>query len=141
MKKSTPWLAAAAVLVSIPALRAFRSVEARVAADAVTLTAGELDWQPTQREGVEAALLWGDREAGSYGQMMKIPAGFNFPAHDHETVERLVVIQGTYWVGLGEASMKALGPGSYALLPPGAEHRSRCGEESPCLLFSERAPQ
>lgn len=127
-------------LGSLPVLRGAWSTETGpvLLSDAMALTVAELDWQPTQREGVEAALLWGDPTKGTYAQLRRMPAGYTFPAHDHSDVERLVVIEGTYWVGLEEAPMKALGPGSFALLPPGAEHRSRCGEESSCLLLSER---
>ena len=56
----------------------------------------------------------------------KMPDGYKIPPHWHPTDERIVVLQGTLGMGMGEkfdaGAGRELPTGSYAVMPAGARH-------------------
>ena len=78
--------------------------------------------------GAQMAPLEGDRsKAGApFTIRAKFPDGYRVPPHWHATDERIVVLQGTFGMGLGErfdtAAGRELPVGSYAVTPKGVRH-------------------
>ncbi len=81
----------------------------------------------------------GDREAGAHGTFVRIPPGQATPLHTHGAAYSAVVIQGNFENPIpGEvASDVVLTAGSYYHIPAGAEHITRCAQDSPvdCMSF------
>ena len=78
--------------------------------------------------GAQMAALEGDRsKAGApFTLRAKLPDGYRVPPHWHATDERIVVLQGTFGMGLGErfdtAAGRELPVGSYAVTPKAVRH-------------------
>jgi quercetin dioxygenase-like cupin family protein len=74
------------------------------------------------------AILEGDpSKAGApFAIRAKLPDGYRVPPHWHPTDERIVVLQGTFGMGLGErfdpAAGRELPVGSYVVAPKGVRH-------------------
>jgi anti-sigma factor ChrR (cupin superfamily) len=82
---------------------------------------------PLGGPGVKAAVIAGDPEKpGPFVLRIKSPAGRKVPPHWHPGDEHLTIISGTFAVGMGDVfdakKLKALPPGSYALLPREMHH-------------------
>jgi hypothetical protein len=82
---------------------------------------------PLGGPGVKAAVISGDPEKpGPFVLRIKSPAGTKVPPHWHPSDENLTIISGTFAVGMGDVfdakKLKALPPGSYALLPREMHH-------------------
>jgi hypothetical protein len=86
----------------------------------------------------EISLLWGDRDRdGGYGELVKLPPGFDSGLHEHSGDFHGVLVSGT-WVHLDEKGNGAdtpLGPGSYVRQAGGEMHIDRCVSKEPCVLF------
>lgn len=97
----------------------------------VLVTPDKLTWGPAPPSlppGSELAILEGDpSKAGAYFAFRaKLPDGYKVPPHWHPTDERVLVLQGTLGLALGEkfepSSEHELPVGSYALMPKGVKH-------------------
>jgi quercetin dioxygenase-like cupin family protein len=82
---------------------------------------------PLGGRGVKAAVIAGDPEkAGPFVLRIKSPAGTKVPPHWHPGDEHLTILSGTFAIGMGDVfeakALKALPPGSYALLPRDMHH-------------------
>lgn len=102
-----------------------------VSAQHVMVMGGDIKWGPgpdALPAGVQVAVLQGDPSiAGApFVLRAKMPDGFVVPPHWHPTDEGVTVLSGTMMAGMGEkldeAAMKALGPGSYVLMPKKSAH-------------------
>ena len=55
-----------------------------------------------------------------------MPDGYKIPPHFHPADEHVVVLQGTFNMGMGDSldqsAGKALGPGGFAIMPKGQHH-------------------
>lgn len=73
----------------------------------VILTPGDLKWGPAPPvlpAGAQVAVLDGDPfKPGFFSLRLKFPDGYQVPAHWHPTDENIVVVQGTFRAGMGEA--------------------------------------
>jgi quercetin dioxygenase-like cupin family protein len=91
---------------------------------------------PTQPDGPQMAVLWGDPAKGPSAMLLKFKKGSN-PLHLHTSDYHLVIVQGTMkrWVeGEQEASAKPLGPGSYGFQPGNQAHAGSCLTDE-CIMF------
>ena len=97
----------------------------------VMVTPDQLKWgpgPPSLPAGAQLAVVEGDpTKAGSaFAVRLKFPDGFRVPPHWHPTDEKVVVLQGTLGLGLGEKFDAAAGhelpAGSYAVMPQGVRH-------------------
>lgn len=96
----------------------------------VLMQTGDMRFQdaPDLGPGAQVAVLKGDpgKTGSHYTLRLKVGDGFRIPAHWHPGEETLVVIQGTFALGLGDkfddSKLKPLGPGSFAVLPAKARH-------------------
>ena len=82
---------------------------------------------PLGGPGVKAAVISGDPDKpGPFVLRIKSPAGAKVPPHWHPGDEHLTIVSGTFAVGMGDVfdakKLKALPPGSYALLPRDMHH-------------------
>lgn len=97
----------------------------------VFVTPDEVKWGPAPPSlpaGAELAVLEGDpAKAGvPFTMRLKVSDGYKVPPHWHPTDERVVVIQGTLGMGVGNkfdtTGTHELPTGSYALMPKGVRH-------------------
>ena len=116
------------VSVSLAAL--LLSSSAALADDMVVAHPGTLRWGEAPSalpKGAQLAVLTGDPgKAGSYVIRVKIPAGYQIPAHWHSTAENLTVLSGSVNVGMGakldRKTSTTLEVGSFTYLPPKMNH-------------------
>ena len=96
----------------------------------VMFTPTDLKWQdgpPSLPKGAKVALLEGDpSKKGPFVMRAKLPGGYKIAPHTHPEDERVTVIAGTLYLGMGgtfdEKGGTALPAGSYARLPAGMKH-------------------
>lgn len=65
---------------------------------------------------------------------LKLPANYMIPAHWHPGVERVTVLSGTFYYGMGDKldvqNTRALGAGSVIVMPPKMNHFGWTREET-----------
>lgn len=86
----------------------------------------DLKWMdaPSVAPGAKMAIIEGVmKEALPFTIRLKLPAGTKLPPHTHPAVERVTVISGALYLGIGEKfepkNARALGAGSVAVMPAG----------------------
>jgi quercetin dioxygenase-like cupin family protein len=84
--------------------------------------------------GIETVVLKGDpAKAGLYTLMLRVAPNVRIQAHSHKDDRVATVVKGTWYFSYGEkfdeASLKALGPGSFYTEPPGVAHFAMTKEE------------
>jgi quercetin dioxygenase-like cupin family protein len=120
-----------------PSGRVCDQADGKGAASAAVATTGQ--WRVTMPDkiewraaallppGAQVAVLEGDpAKPGFFTMRLKMPDGYRIPAHSHSRPERVTVLSGTLYLGLGDgsdaASAKRLGAGSYTSMPPKMVH-------------------
>jgi anti-sigma factor ChrR (cupin superfamily) len=96
----------------------------------VMVTPSHLKWlegPPSLPKGVKVAVLEGDpSKAGPFVMRAKMPDGYKVPPHTHKKDERVTVLSGTLYLGMGgkfdRMAGKALPAGSYSRMPAGMKH-------------------
>jgi quercetin dioxygenase-like cupin family protein len=83
---------------------------------------------------IEIAVLWGDRNQGAYGMLVKLPPGFQVGSHAHTSDYYGMNIQGT-WVHTMNGTTQELPPGSYVMQPGGEFHDDACKGPEGCVLL------
>jgi anti-sigma factor ChrR (cupin superfamily) len=86
------------------------------------INAKDLKWGPAPAvlpKGAQLAVVSGDpSKDGAYVVRLKMPKGYQIPAHNHPTTENVTVISGNFHIGMGDKlDMKkgiALTAGGYA---------------------------
>jgi quercetin dioxygenase-like cupin family protein len=89
-----------------------------------------LRWQegpPSLPKGAMIALLEGNpNKEGPFVFRLKLPDGYRVPPHTHPKTERVTVISGTFFLGMGdtfdEKAGKMLSAGTYGHWPAGMKH-------------------
>lgn len=91
------------------------------------LRSEQLTWTdaPAVASGAKIAVIEGPlNKAVPFTFRLKIPANSKIAPHTHPTVERVTVLEGTFYFAHGDtydpAKTTALGPGSVAIMPPSA---------------------
>ena len=79
------------------------------------------------QDGRQRAHLFGDSDqGGAWIDRVKIPAGGRVLAHTHPQDELVTVIEGTWYLGVGErfdpAQLKGYPAGSFIIIPAGLPH-------------------
>lgn len=91
----------------------------------VMLTPEELVWsEAPSPPGARLAVLEGDpKTAGPFTFRLKLLPGTRVPVHTHPTTERVTVLSGAVYMGIGDTfrpeQVEVLPPGSVAIMPPG----------------------
>jgi Domain of unknown function (DUF4437) len=104
----------------------------------VGVNPGSVKWGPAPPflpAGAQFALLDGDPgKATRVTLRLKLPAGYQIPAHLHPTQEDLTVISGSAYLGMGDVLNKKastlLKPGGFAPLPAKMNHYLWTTEET-----------
>ncbi len=100
----------------------------------------ELQWTPLMKEGQlpAGAPIEGDAAKGAHLSYLKLPAGFESPAHIHTYDYWAVLIQGqmTHWAvdGGSEKDSKAIGVGGWTHMPGKVAHISKCYPGADCVM-------
>jgi hypothetical protein len=112
---------------------------AAAAATPVIVTPATATWKTVPSfKGWEMAPAVGDpSKAGAYyAYFLKAPTGTQVAPHFHGNTENVLIISGTFLVGIGDtmnvAAMKPLGPGSVVSIPGGLHHYAMA--KSPVLI-------
>ncbi|MDO8267429.1 MAG: cupin domain-containing protein [Moraxellaceae bacterium] len=105
------------------------------------ITPGSLTWVdvPSLPPGAKIAVLEGSmNEAVPFTVRIKVPANYKVPPHWHPTVERITVLSGTFYMGIGDklnpATSTGLQPGSMMILQPETHHFAWTKEETTVQL-------
>jgi quercetin dioxygenase-like cupin family protein len=126
-----------------PAAPAKAAPAARKAAakKAVVWPADDLKWQDVATiPGAQIAVLKGDPTKGAYEALKKLPAGADMGWHTHTFGQEVMVVSGIIdFTVEGETAPKALGPGSWAVIPGGLKHSSVCRAGADCIYFEDQA--
>jgi uncharacterized RmlC-like cupin family protein len=82
---------------------------------------------PSLPKGAEIAVLTGDpTKAGPFIIRLRLPAGYEIPAHHHSTTENVTVLSGSFHAGMGDKLDKkgsqGFEPGGFASLPAKMNH-------------------
>jgi anti-sigma factor ChrR (cupin superfamily) len=109
---------------------ALRTVVAQKPAEHTVINVAEMKWQPGPPglpPGAQLAVLEGDpSKAAAFAMRLKVPDGYKVPPHWHPTDERIVVIQGTFMIGVGDKvdmpSMHTVTAGGFARMPAKTRH-------------------
>lgn len=97
----------------------------------VLVTPGQAQWQPAGPPlppGAQVTILDGDpsRSGAQYSIGLKMPAGYKIPPHWHPMDASVVVVQGTFVMGLGDKFDQSRGheltPGSFMRMSKGVRH-------------------
>jgi quercetin dioxygenase-like cupin family protein len=96
---------------------------------------------PYYTDGRQRAQLYGDsNQGGAWIDRVKIPAGKHVAAHTHPQDELVTVIDGTWYVGMGEkydpAKLKGYPAGSFVLIPAGLPHFVAAKESAAIVQLS-----
>lgn len=101
-----------------------------VAADHIMLSPGQLKWVDAPAslpKGAQMAVLEGSpAEEGIFTIRLRMPANYRISPHWHPAFEHVTVIEGSFWMGLGEkfdeAALHEIAAGGFAVMPPGTRH-------------------
>lgn len=89
-----------------------------------------IEWMPGPASlppGSRVAVLEGDpSQPGPFTMRLWMPAGYRIPPHFHPADERVTVVSGSFWVGMGNSfdpnAGTELPAGAFAALSPGVAH-------------------
>jgi anti-sigma factor ChrR (cupin superfamily) len=106
------------------------TASAAMADDMIVASPGALKWAaapPALPKGAQLTVITGNPgRPGPYIIRVKVPAGYQIPAHWHSTAENLTVLSGAVNVGMGDMLDKKVGTrlevGGFANLPPKMNH-------------------
>jgi hypothetical protein len=108
-------------------------------------TASSLKWvdgPPTLPPGAKVALLEGNpAKPGPFVIRVKLPDGYRVPPHTHLKRERVTVVSGTFYIGMGDKFDRARGKkmpaGAYGTWPAGMKHFAWVKGETVIQLHGE----
>jgi quercetin dioxygenase-like cupin family protein len=115
-----------------PAAAAPEAPVTRLASDAT------LQWGPCPEifpAGCQITVLHGDPARPNADVFLRVPGGYEIPAHAHTSAERMVLVEGELNVRYSGAAETTLATGEYAYGPAGLAHTARCVSSTPCTLF------
>jgi uncharacterized RmlC-like cupin family protein len=123
------FLPATLVVLAVITPAAIRGQKDQNESGIVGITPAQVRWfTPSYyADGRQRAQLYGDSsQGGPWIDRVKIPAGKHVAAHTHPQDELVTVIDGTWYVGMGDkydpAKLKGYPRGSFVLIPAGLPH-------------------
>jgi len=104
----------------------------------ILLTPAEITWvdvPPAFPPGAKLAVLEGDpHEAAPYTIRLSLPEGYQIPAHWHTMVERVSILSGTLYAGMGDKldkeQSKEFPAGSFVFIPAKENHFAWTDQET-----------
>jgi ChrR Cupin-like domain len=128
------WIAAASIALGVAAI----VVTSQDKAPAMTghdeefavFAPAEIKWKagpPTLPKGAMLAVLEGDpAKAGPFVMRAKLPDGYKVPPHTHAATERVTVVAGTFYIGMGDKfdteKGRTMPAGSFGYWAAGMKH-------------------
>jgi quercetin dioxygenase-like cupin family protein len=113
----------------------------------VMLEPDRLEWSPSGvlPAGASMAVLEGDpAREGFFAVRLRFPPNYRIPPHIHPAVERVTVVEGTFYLGHGETwdddRLVAYPPGSYISMPVGMKHFAAAGDEQVIIQLASIGP-
>lgn len=107
----------------------------------------EMKWAdlPSLPPGAKIAVLEGPmNEATPFTARLKLPANYRIPAHWHPATERITVLSGTFYMGMGEVLDVAKGiavpAGGFAVMQPRTPHFAYTANEAVELQLHSTGP-
>lgn len=85
--------------------------------------------------GCQIAILHGDPAQPNVDVFLRVPGGYEIPAHSHTSAERMILVAGELNVQYQGAPATTLTLGEYAYGPAGLPHRATCVSADACTLF------
>jgi len=124
----TPWLPA--ILLAILSLALGSDAPAHAGEDHAVVTPDDIKWvdgPASLQKGAKMVILEGDpSKDGPFVMRVKLPDGFRILPHTHPKDERVTVIRGTLYLGMGATfdakAAKAMPAGSYGRTGAGMKH-------------------
>lgn len=109
-------------------------------ADHIMVMPGDIKWAdapPSLPPGAKAAVIEGDpKAAGLFTMRIKIPANYKIMPHSHPADEHVTVIEGTFYMGLGEKfdekAAREIPAGGFAVMKTGTRHYALSNKE--CVI-------
>lgn len=103
------------------------------------------DGPPTIPSGARSAILEGDPKGdGIFTLRIAFPASYAIPLHTHGKDERVTVVSGTVFVGIGDSVDRAketrFSAGSFYVTPTPLRHWVRTGDEGAVLQVTGHGP-
>jgi quercetin dioxygenase-like cupin family protein len=98
------------------------------------------DGPPMLPPGAKMAVVDGNpRGKGLFAVRLKFPAGYQIPAHSHPADEHVVVLSGTFYMGMGDKldreAGQALTTGGFAVMPAQKNHFAYTKEGATVLVY------
>jgi len=137
-KMSLPILALA-IAGPVSAEYATSSVPLSFAKDQTIIDLNKVEWAPLELKGfdpgAEVAVLRGDLAHGSE-LIVRVPAGYLIPNHNHTSAETYIWLKGTYTYIDGQSGQSAPMSGQGFISLPGntPPHAIVCGD-NPCVFY------
>ena len=100
----------------------------------VTINSKDVKWVK-KANGVSYCNVWGDPNNRSYGQLVKMPKGYNIKTFHHSNNLFLVVHSGKLYVTDENKKEKMLDSGSYFTRKAETKYALRCDKKSDCILL------
>lgn len=107
----------------------------------------DVEWQepPSMAPGARLAVLEGDpSQEGPFTMRLALPANYDIALHTHPATERVTVIGGTFYLGIGETfdrdAAMALPLGGLAVMEPGVPMYAFTGDEPAMLQLNGNGP-
>jgi hypothetical protein len=129
MKRQRPLLFTGLLFASIVAV----AQPSQISKDSghIMILPADTQWQPTAAPmpaGAQVAVLDGDpsKQGSQYSIALKMPNGYQIPPHWHPMDAAVVVVKGTFVMGLGEKFDRSLGrdlpAGAFMRVSKGVRH-------------------
>jgi quercetin dioxygenase-like cupin family protein len=123
-------LVTAFLLTSAGSAVAQQSTPTEASAHVIVAVPDGIEWGPAPASlpsGAQLAVIEGDPNAqGEFTMRLRMPAGYRIPPHFHRATEHVTVLQGTFYVGMGEtfdaSKGSGLPTGTFGAIPPGMRH-------------------
>ncbi|MEQ8936563.1 MAG: cupin domain-containing protein [Amphiplicatus sp.] len=97
-----------------------------------------LAWGPCPEifpAGCEIAVLHGDPSKPNADIFLRVPGGYEIPAHWHNSAERIILVAGELSVRYRDHPTASLYAGDYAYGPAKLPHDAQCTSVGSCILF------
>ena len=89
----------------------------------------DMDWKDTQFEGIQAKVLFENKDAGEMTVLLKWAPGASLPFHRHPEIEQSYVIEGSFYDHDGICRA-----GEYVWRHPGSLHETHSDEG--CIILA-----
>lgn len=136
------------MVTSVAAVGAFASdVASEVADGHLMVLPDELEWSEvgSMPPGATAAVLEGDpSKADDFTMRIRFPASYTVPVHTHPAVERVTVLSGTLYFGVGDTfdrdAAQSMPPGTLAVMDVGVPMYGFTGDEPVVIQLNGTGP-